>query len=77
MGNEIQEEDICEKQEGWDASDVGKRIPKRVASQGTYFNEMIVEVFCQMCGAVSSVLRLEKLVVSWEDMNHACLGNFK
>ena len=51
MGNEIQEEDICEKQEGWDASDVGKRIPKRVTSQGTYFNEMIVEVFCQMCGA--------------------------
>ena len=51
MEKEIHDEEIYEKTEGWDASDVGKRIPKRTTSQGTYFNEMIVEVFCQMCGA--------------------------
>ena len=48
-----QEDDVCEKTEGWDEDDVGKRIVKRVTPNGTYFNERIVSVFCAMCGAVS------------------------
>ena len=46
-----QEDDVCEKTEGWDEDDVGKRIVKRVTPNGTYFNERIVSVFCAMCGA--------------------------
>ena len=34
MGNEIQEDDICEKQEGWDASDVGKESRKELHLKG-------------------------------------------
>ena len=41
-----QEDDVCEKTEGWDEDDVGKRIVKRVTPNGTYFNERIVSVFC-------------------------------
>ena len=43
-----QEDDVCEKTEGWDEDDVGKRIVKRVTPNGTYFNERIVSVFCAM-----------------------------
>ena len=35
----------------WDESDVGKRIAKRVTPNGTYFNELIVQVHCQFCGS--------------------------
>ena len=30
---------------------MGKRIVKRETPNGTYFNELIVSVFCAMCGA--------------------------
>ena len=43
--------DICEKLEDWDEGDIGKIIPLRITANGTYRNEMIVEVFCQFCGA--------------------------
>ena len=43
--------DVCEKLEGWTHEDVGKRIPKRSTPNGTYYNEPIVAVFCQFCGA--------------------------
>ena len=51
MTQEHDEEEVSEKTEGWDEEDVGKRIVKRVTSNGTYFNELIVNVFCAMCGA--------------------------
>lgn len=44
-------DEVCTKTEGWDHDDVGKRIEKRVTANGTYYNELIVNVFCQMCGA--------------------------
>ena len=44
-------DEVCTKTEGWDHDDVGKRIEKRVTANGTYYNELIVSVFCQMCGA--------------------------
>ena len=44
-------DEVCTKTEGWDHDDVGKRIEKRVTSNGTYYNELIVNVFCQLCGA--------------------------
>ena len=31
--------------------DVGTIIEKRVTPSGTYYNEPIVNVFCQVCGA--------------------------
>ena len=45
------ETDVCEKLEDWTHEDVGKRIPKRITPNGTYFNEPIVAVFCQFCGS--------------------------
>lgn len=47
----VLDDDITEKLKGWDESDVGKRIPIRETVNGTYFNEAIVQVFCQFCGA--------------------------
>ena len=44
-------DEVCTKTEGWDHDDVGKRIEKRVTANGTYYNELIVNVFCQLCGA--------------------------
>lgn len=44
-------DEVCTKTEGWEHDDVGKRIEKRVTANGTYYNELIVNVFCQMCGA--------------------------
>ena len=40
----VVDEDFTEKTSDWDESDIGKRIVKRVTSNGTYFNEMIVHV---------------------------------
>ena len=51
MTQEHEEGEVCEKTEGWDEEDVGKRIVKRVTPNGTYYNELIVSVFCAMCGA--------------------------
>ena len=52
MGKTIDEnDDFTEKQQDWDESDVGKRIIKRVTINGTYLNELIVQVFCRFCGA--------------------------
>ena len=51
MTQEQTENDVCEKTEGWSHEDVGKRIVKRSTPNGTYFNELIVNVFCQMCTA--------------------------
>jgi len=51
MTQEQHEDEICEKTEDWDHNDVGKRIPKRVTPNGTYFNELIVNVFCHLCGS--------------------------
>jgi len=51
MTQEQTENDVCEKTEGWTHEDVGKRIVKRSTPNGTYFNELIVNVFCQMCAA--------------------------
>ena len=45
------DEDFSEKLSDWDESDVGKRIVKRVTPNGTYFNELIVQVFCQFCAS--------------------------
>ena len=45
------DEDITEKTSDWNESDIGKRIPERVTSNGTYYNEIIVQVFCQICGS--------------------------
>ena len=42
-------DDFTEKQQDWDESDVGKRIIKRVTINGTYLNELIVQVFCRFC----------------------------
>ena len=51
MTSKIQGEDICEKTSGWTHEDVGKRVPKRETPNGTYYNELVVNVFCAMCGA--------------------------
>jgi hypothetical protein len=52
MGQTIDDnDDFTEKQQDWDESDVGKRIIKRVTINGTYLNELIVQVFCRFCGA--------------------------
>ena len=51
MTQENENEEFCEKTEDWDEDDVGKRIEKRVTPNGTYFNELIVNVFCAMCAA--------------------------
>lgn len=45
------DEEVCEKTSGWTHEDVGKRIPVRVTPNGTYHNELVVNVFCAMCGA--------------------------
>ena len=45
------DEGFTEKLSDWDESDVGKRIAKRVTPNGTYFNELIVQVFCQFCAS--------------------------
>ena len=45
------DEDFTEKLSDWDESDVGKRIAKRVTPNGTYFNELVVQVFCQFCAS--------------------------
>ena len=45
------DEDVTEKTSDWKESDVGKRIPKRVTPNGTYYNEIIAQVFCQFCGS--------------------------
>ena len=34
----VVDEDFTEKTSDWDESDIGKRIVKRVTSNGTYFN---------------------------------------
>ena len=49
MKQEHDEDETSDKTEGWDEEDVGKRIVKRVTPNGTYFNELIVHVFCSMC----------------------------
>ncbi len=52
MGEEIViDEEFTEKTSDWGQADVGKRIPKRVTPNGTYFNEIVVQVFCQFCGS--------------------------
>tara|TARA_B110000495_G_C22930498_1_gene543916 strand:+ start:909 stop:1172 length:264 start_codon:yes stop_codon:yes gene_type:complete len=35
----------------WTEKDVGKRIEKRVTPNGTYFNEIVVQISCQICGS--------------------------
>ena len=47
----VLDDDFTEKMSDWDESDVGKRIAKRVTPNGTYFNEIIVHVFCQFCAS--------------------------
>ena len=51
MTQEQEGEQVCTKTSGWTHEDVGKRIVKRVTPNGTYFNELVVNVFCGMCGA--------------------------
>mgnify|MGYP003319301923 FL=1 len=51
MTQEIEKETFCEMTEDWGEEDIGKRIEKRITPNGTYFNELIVNVFCTMCGA--------------------------
>ena len=45
------DEDYTDKKSDWDESDVGKKIAKRITPNGTYFNELIVQVHCQFCGS--------------------------
>ena len=47
----ILDDDYTEKKSDWEESDVGKRIVKRVTIKGTYFNEIIVHVFCPYCAS--------------------------
>ena len=47
----VLDDDFTEKKSDWDESDVGKRIIKRVTPNGTYFNEIIVQVFCHFCAS--------------------------
>ncbi len=51
MTQEQTEDEVCDKTEGWTREDVGKRIPERKTPNGTYYNEPIVNVFCQFCGS--------------------------
>lgn len=51
MTQEQEGEQVCTKTSGWTHEDVGKRIVKRETPNGTYFNELVVNVFCGMCGA--------------------------
>jgi len=44
-------DEICEKMSDWDESDVGKIIPRRITANGTYYDEKIVQVYCQFCAA--------------------------
>ena len=46
MTQENEKETFCEKTEDWGEEDIGKRIEKRITPNGTYFNELIVNVFC-------------------------------
>ena len=48
MTQEHEDGEVCEKTEGWDEEDVGKRIVKRVTPNGTYFNELIVSVYLSL-----------------------------
>ncbi|MDP6869502.1 MAG: hypothetical protein QGI21_01860 [Candidatus Poseidoniaceae archaeon] len=47
----IFDEDYTEKLVDWDESDIGKKIPKRITKNGTYYNETVVQVFCQFCAS--------------------------
>tara|TARA_B110000881_G_C18163133_1_gene311667 strand:+ start:102 stop:380 length:279 start_codon:yes stop_codon:yes gene_type:complete len=49
--NLIVDEDFTEKTSDWNEADVGKRIVERITPNGTYYNEPIVQVFCQFCAA--------------------------
>lgn len=51
MSMEQVESEFTDKMEGWDEEDIGKRVAKRVTANGTYFNELIVQVYCQFCAA--------------------------
>jgi hypothetical protein len=54
MVNNMDAEDddtVCTKQDGWTLEDVGKVIPQRTTANGTYLNEPVVHVHCQMCGS--------------------------
>ena len=41
MSQVVEDNEFTEKQQDWDEVDVGKRIIKRVTSNGTYLNELI------------------------------------
>ena len=69
------DEDFTEKLSDWDESDVGKRIAKRVTPNGTYFNELVVQVFCQFC-ALNSSDQQEKQVDFWEVTNVSTHGKY-
>ena len=45
MTQEQEGEQVCTKTSGWTHEDVGKRIVKRETPNGTYFNELVVNVF--------------------------------
>ena len=47
----VLDDDFTQKMSDWDESDVGKRIMKRSTPNGTYFNEIIVQVFCHFCAS--------------------------
>ena len=73
MTQEHEEDEVCEKTEGWDEEDVGKRIVKRVTPNGTYFNELIVSVFAPCAGVVHWTV--PRPVDSSAAMNASTLGN--
>ncbi|MBL72152.1 MAG: hypothetical protein CMB41_03195 [Euryarchaeota archaeon] len=51
MNSATDSDTVCTKQEGWTLEDVGKIIPVRVTPNGSYRNEPVVHVHCQMCTA--------------------------
>jgi len=51
MDPTTESDNICTKQEGWTMEDVGKIILERVTANGTYRNEPVVHVHCQVCTA--------------------------
>ena len=52
---------------------VGEVIPKRITPNGTYTNEEVVRVFCQVCGS-EFVGPIRKPVASLEDTNVITVG---
>ena len=75
MNSATDSDTVCTKQEGWTLEDVGKIIPVRVTPNGSYRNEPVVHVHCQMCTAEFIGPRA-KQAVSSADTNACTRGNW-